>query len=90
MGSQLMQEQVTSKGMFWDTKEPMYKLTVPEEEATRIKADPYWAKRNVTPNEGMIARIYRAEQFKEHYAGSGKKPAEAAFPPNAPELPVSK
>lgn len=90
MGSQLMQEQVTSKGMFWDTKEPMYKLTVPEDEATRIKADPYWAKRNVTPNESMIARIYRAEQFKEHYAGSGKKPAEAAFPPNAPELPVSK
>jgi hypothetical protein len=90
MGSQLMQEQVTSKGIFWDSKEPMYKLTVPEEEAARIKADPYWAKRNVTPNEGMIARIYRAEQFKEHYAGAAKKPAEAAFPPNAPEVPVSR
>jgi hypothetical protein len=89
IGAQLMQEQVTSKGWLWDDKASFYKMPVPDEEATRIKADPYWKNRNVVPNEGMIARIYRAEQFKERYGGSAKKPAEAAFPPNSPEPPVS-
>jgi hypothetical protein len=85
IGAQLMQEQVTAKGIFWDTKEPTFKMAVPEDEAKRIRQDPYWAKRGVVPNDGMIGRIYRAQQFKEKYGGAAKKPADAAFPPNAPE-----
>lgn len=85
MGAQLMQQNVTSKGILWDTKEPIYKQAVPDEESKRIAADPYWAKRGITPNDFMISRIYRAEQFKERYGGAAKAPATAAFPPNAPE-----
>jgi hypothetical protein len=87
MGAQLMQEQITSKGIisFFDTKEPFYKMTVPDDDLKRLREDPYWKKRNVVPNDDMLSRIYRAEQFKEKYGGSAKKPAEAAFPPNAPE-----
>jgi len=87
IGAQLMQEQVTSKGIIYDTREPSYKLSVPSEESKRIAADPYWAKRGITPNDSMISRIYRAEQFKERYGGAAKAPATAAFPPNAPESP---
>jgi len=84
MGSQLMQEQVTSKGIFWDTKEPFYKMTVPDEDLKRLREDPYWQKRGITPNEAMLSRIYRAEQFREKYGGAAKKPAVAQFPPNVP------
>lgn len=85
IGGQLMQKQVTSKGIIYDTREPSYKLSVPSEESKRIAADPYWAKRGITPNDSMISRIYRAEQFKERYGGAAKAPATAAFPPNAAE-----
>ncbi len=90
MGSQLMQEQVTSKSIFhsyFDTKEPFYKMAVPEEELKRLREDPYWKGHNMVPNDGMLSRIYRAEQFKEKYGGAAKKPATAQFPPN---IPVSK
>lgn len=85
MGSQLMQEQIASKSWLWDSKEPFFKLPVPEEESNRIKNDPDWKKYGVIPNEGMIARVYRAQLFKEKYGGAAKKPAAAQFPPNAPE-----
>jgi len=86
----LMQEQVTSKSIFhsyFDIKEPFYKMAVPEEELKRLREDPYWKGHNMVPNDGMLSRIYRAEQFKEKYGGAAKKPATAQFPPN---IPVSK
>jgi hypothetical protein len=85
IGAQLMQEQISHKGWLWDSKEPFFKLPVPDEEAARIKQDPYWTKRGVTPNEGMISRIYRAQLFKEKYGGSAATKPAPAFPPNAPE-----
>jgi hypothetical protein len=82
MGSQLMQEQITSKGWLWDSKEPAYKLSVPDDAAKEIKADPYWQQKGITPNDNMVARIYRAQQFKERYGGSAKEPTNVQFPPN--------
>lgn len=83
MGARLMQEQVTSKGWLWDSKSPTYALPVPEEKAAEIKADPYWAKAGITPNESMIRRIHVAQEYKRLYGGSTAKPA-TQFPPNAP------
>lgn len=86
IGRQLMQEQKTGRRgwlVFTDESSPTYKLPVPEEESARLKADPYWARKGITPNDDMIARIYRAQKFKELYGGSAK-PAQAAFPPNSP------
>lgn len=83
MGARLMQEQVTSKGYLWDSKSPMYNQPLPDEEAERLKADPYWAKSGITPNDAMLKRIYVAQKYNELYRGSAKKPAEATFPPQA-------
>jgi hypothetical protein len=87
MGAQLMQEQITSKGTFWDSKSATYQMPLPDEEKERISRDPYWEQHNIKPNDDMIARIYRAQKFKELYGGSAKKDKGAsgvAFPPNAP------
>lgn len=84
IGARLMQEQVTSKGYLWDSKSPLYSLPLPDEDAERLKADPYWAKAGITPNDSQLKRIYVAQKYKELYGGAAKKPAEAAFPPNAP------
>jgi len=84
MGAQLMQEQVTSKGWIWDSKERFYKLPIPEDEAKRLRQDPYWQKRNIVPNDYMIGRMYRSQLFQEKYGGAVKKPAVVSWPPNVP------
>lgn len=81
IGAQLMQEQNTH---WWQSSQKMFETPIPDEEAERLKADPYWAKNNITPNDAMLRRIYTAQKFKELYGGAAKKPAEAAFPPNIP------
>lgn len=85
MGARLMQEQVQSGKWFgfMDGKTPLYQMPVPEDKSTEIKADPYWAKAGVTPNDSMIRRIYVAQEYKRLYGGSTAKPA-TTFPPNAP------
>lgn len=85
MGAQLMQSQITSKHWYGDTKEPVYNMTVPDDEVERIKGDSYWDQHGITPNDAMIKRIYTAQQFKKLYGGSAKqKPEDVQFPPNAP------
>lgn len=84
IGARLMQEQVTSKGYLWDSKSPLYSAPIPDDEAERLKADPYWAKAGITPNPAMLQRIYTAQKYNELYRGSAKKPPEAAFPPQVP------
>lgn len=90
IGSQLMQEQATGRRgwlVFTSEKSPAYQMPVPDEEKERISRDPFWASRNIKPNDEMIARIYRAQKFKELYGGSAKsdKGAGLNFPPNAPQ-----
>jgi hypothetical protein len=83
IGAQLMQQQVIDKGWLWDSKSATFDLPIPEERAKEIKADPYWAKNNITPNDAMIRRIHAAQEYKRLYGGSVGKP-ETQFPPNAP------
>lgn len=87
IGARLMQEQTQSGKWFGlvDGKTPLYQLPIPEDEMTRLKADPYWARSGITPNESMLRRIYIAQKYNELYRGSSKKPAEASFPPQASE-----
>jgi hypothetical protein len=82
MGAQLLQEQHTH---WWQGSQKFYQMPAPTEDLDRLRADPYWKSHGVTPTDEMLNRIYRAEQFREKYGGSAKKPAEAQFPPNAPE-----
>jgi hypothetical protein len=87
MGAQLMQFIITGKTWYGgDYKEPVYNQEVPEKEAAAIKNDPYWDAHGITPNDGMIKRIYVAQQFKKLYGGTAKStnPDATQFPPNAP------
>jgi hypothetical protein len=81
MGAQLMQEQHTH---WYQSSEKFYQIPVPDDKAEEIRNDPYWKQRGVTPNDGMIARIYRAQLFKDKYGGSAGS-AKPQFPPNASE-----
>lgn len=85
MGARLMQEQVQSGKWFgfMDGKTPLYQMPVPEDKATEIKADPYWAKAGITPNESMIRRIHVAQEYNRLYGGAAKKPAGVTFSPQA-------
>lgn len=84
MGARLMQEQVQSGKWFgfMDGKTPLYQMPVPEDKAAEIKADPYWAKNGITPNDNMIRRIHVAQEYNRLYGGAAKKPIGTAFPPN--------
>jgi len=85
-----MQEQATDEGdgciSLMETA-PTYQLPMPDEEKERITADPFWKQKGITPTDDMIARIYRAQQFKKLYGGSAKSDKGASgvsFPPNVP------
>lgn len=85
IGARLMQEQ-TQPGKWFgliDGKTPLYQTPIPDDEVERLKADPYWAKNGLTPNDSMLRRIYISQKYNELYRGSSKKPAEASFPPQA-------
>lgn len=84
MGARLMQEQVQSGKWFgfMDGKTPLYQMPVPEDKSAEIKADPYWAKNGITPNDNMIRRIFVAQEYKRLYGGAGKPTTQ--FPTNAP------
>ena len=90
IGARLMQEQATPWALNpWSTT-PLYQLPIPDEDKERLKSDPYWQKAGITPNDDMLARIYRAQKYNELYRGAAKKPAEASFPPQGgPTAPVS-
>jgi len=85
-----MQEQATGRRgwlYFTDEKTPTYQMPLPDEEKERISRDPFWAQKGIKPNDEMIARIYRAQQFKKLYGGSAKSDKGSSgvqFPPNVP------
>lgn len=49
---------------------PRYHMTVPDKDVTRIKSDPFWVGRGITPTDADIQRIYVREQYQEKF---GKK-----------------
>jgi len=90
IGAQLMQQQATGRRgwlYFTDEKSPTYQLPMPDEEKERLSRDPYWKQKGIIPNDDMLARVYRAQQFKKLYGGSAKSDKGATgvqFPPNVP------
>ncbi len=78
MGARLLQQ--THSNEFWIpfSKEPFFTLPVPEKEQARIKADPFWVSRGVTPTDKDIQRIYTREQYNQLYGG---KKSEGVKPP---------
>lgn len=93
IGAQLMQEHATGRRgwlMFDKETAPFYQLPVPEGDYDRIKADPAWTKRGITPTDSMIQRVYHAEKFRQFYGGAKPSTPEGQFPPNAPSTPESR
>lgn len=73
IGARLLQQQPGS-GYFGTSlgAEPLYKISVPKKESTRIKSDPFWVGRGVTPTDSDIQRIYSREQYQKLYGGAKK------------------
>lgn len=76
MGRQLMQTTGKSMGYIWNSQTPLYRTDVPDDDVQRIKADPAWARRSITPNDDLVRRIYVQEQFQKLYGGTAKKAIE--------------
>lgn len=91
IGARLLQAH-SSPGMLWGTNQsPMYQVPVPEDEATKIKAEPTWTKLGITPTDGQIQRIYTRKLYQDLYGGA-KKQAPAGPGQQAqggPQAPVS-
>ncbi len=79
IGARLLQQQ-PGTGYFGTSfgAEPLYRVTVPEKESARIKADPFWVGRGITPTDADIQRIYAREQYNRLYGG---KKSEGVKPP---------
>lgn len=78
MGARLLQQQSTPHWYSpWSTT-PTFQVPVPDEAAEIIKADPYWVKQGIVPDNRMIQEIYAAQQYKKLYGGSVSQPKPAA------------
>lgn len=81
MGARILQQHVVPNSWMDDpwlaqvfgSKTPLYKISVPEEAAKIIRADPKWQAKGLTPDDEMVRRVYMANRFKELYGGSAKK-----------------
>lgn len=77
MGARLLQEQSVNKWnpINWISSAPkMFESVVPEPVANRIKADPLWAEKGITPTDEMVRRIYTREQYQKMFGGSKAQP----------------
>ncbi len=73
IGARLLQQQ-PGTGYFGTSigAEPLYRVTVPTKESERIKADPFWVGRGITPTDNDIQRIYAREQYQKLYGAKPK------------------
>lgn len=75
IGARLLQEQADPNKWnfgFMNRKTPLVELTVPEDVVEKIKADPTWAERGITPTDEQIQRIYVRKRYQELYSGKDK------------------
>lgn len=83
IGARLLQQQVYSPGMLWDTKAPLFQIPVPDDAAKIIKADPRWTEIGITPTDEQVRRIYVQSQYQKLYGGKASA-AKAAVGPQVP------
>lgn len=90
IGSRLLQAHTTS-GWLWNSQQPMYQVPVPEDEKTKISADPQWSKIGITPTDQQVQRIYTRKLYQDLYGGAKKTQPAAGPQANAggPQVPVS-
>jgi hypothetical protein len=83
LGAQIMQEQ---NNHWWQMHQSFYQMQAPDEVKEKLRSDPRWKSKGITPNDAMLDRIYRADIFRKRYGGSAKANTdETNFPPNAPQ-----
>lgn len=84
IGARLLQERATPWMLNPFSKTPMYRVPVPSAEAEKIKADPFWAEKGITPTDQQIQRVYTRKLFQDLYGGKAKQDAQR------PKVPDSK
>jgi hypothetical protein len=94
MHGRLTQDIVTSKGFLWDSKSKMYAAAPPSETADKIRNDPAWARRGITPTDADIQRQYVYALYQKLYGKSAAPKDESKVPsgpkaPSKPSAPVS-
>lgn len=72
IGARLLQDQV-KPGWLWNSTQKTFEVPVPDNESEKIKADPYWAQRKITPSDEMIQRIYTQQLYQKLYGGASKE-----------------
>lgn len=72
MGAHLLQQSHSNMFTLPWSKDYMFALPVPEGVSNRIKNDPFWHDRGVTPTDADIQRIYTREQYQRLYGGAKK------------------
>lgn len=77
MGSRLLQEQHTH---WWQSSQKFFEKDIPDGAYNRIKNDPFWAERGVTPTDEDIKRIWVREQYQRLYGGKTKAEAKPQVP----------
>ena len=90
MGQRLLQGQAGT-GWFGSNvgAQKLYSLEVPDEERTKILADPYWGQRGITPTDDMVQRIFVRQMYNKLYGGTPKAQQVQPQAPNKPKPPVS-
>lgn len=64
LAADLLVKEVTSKGLFWDTKTPAFEIEVPQAEKTKIIAA--LQNKGMPVNESAILRVYRNKLQKNN------------------------
>ena len=78
IGARILQEQVDPNKWSFGVltrKTPLFQLTVPDEVAEKIKADPKWKELGVEPTDEQIRRVYVRKRYQELYGGEAKTPS---------------
>lgn len=70
IGNRLLQQQVYSPGMLWDSKDSLFRFPVPSDADEAIRKDPAWTSLGITPTDEQVQRIYVRSQYQKLY---GKK-----------------
>lgn len=88
IGRRLLAEQAV--GMFSREYDPtgygsksMFEITVPSDEAAKIKAKPEWQQLGIIPTDQQVQRIYTQKLYRKLYGGTVEK-SEAGTEPQVP------
>lgn len=87
MGQRLLQTQAGT-GWFGTSvgANKLFNVDVPDDERSKIVADPYWSSKGIVPTDDMVQRIYTSQMYQKLYGGKPKAQQKL----EASAVPVSK